>query len=347
MTAERISRRAAVAVFPRVLLLAMLSVCVSPTSLRAQNPVGLSISGRVVDQRGQPQRTLVELLSQGDALVDNRFTDSNGQFSFLNLPSGTFTVVVEAEGYQPVRKSVVVDQLMMPKAQVNLCLEPADKRNTQPSSAVSGIASSERVDVKQFKRPFDPKALHEFNEATAKQREGDDKGAAKHYEKALKIEPDFYPALNNLGALLLRQRDVEGAEAAFRKAQKINPDDGESYVNLGHLLYNQLKYAEAVAQLEDGLKRSPDSAPGYFFLGCAYLKMGESQKAEANLKKASTLDPNGMASAHLQLANLYLKRHDTAAASSELKAYVQARPSDPQVPAIKRTLASIGAHQAN
>jgi tetratricopeptide (TPR) repeat protein len=344
MTLKHIDRRAAVAVSLGLVFLALLFVCKSPTRLRAQNPVGLSISGRVVDQRGQPQRTLVQLLSQGDALVDNKFTDSNGQFSFLNLPNGAFTVVVEAEGFQPVRQSVVVDQLMMPKMQLNLCLEPAEKRNAQPSPVVSGSASSQRLDVKQLKRPFDPKALHEFNEATSKQREGDDKGAVRHYEKALKIEPDFYPALNNLGALLLRQKDVEGAEAAFRKAQKVNPDDGQAYVNLGHLLYSQSKYDEAVAQLEEGLKLSPGSAAGYFFLGSAYLKMGEWEKAETDLKRASTLDPNGMVSAHLQLANLYLKRHDTAAASSELKAYVQARPSDPQVPAIKKTLASIGVH---
>jgi Tfp pilus assembly protein PilF len=36
-----------------------------------------------------------------------------------------------------------------------------------------------------------------------------------------------------------------------------------------------------------------------------------------------------MPSAHLQLANLYLKRHQMAAASSELQAYLRANPSGP------------------
>jgi Tfp pilus assembly protein PilF len=43
-----------------------------------------------------------------------------------------------------------------------------------------------------------------------------------------------------------------------------------------------------------------------------------------------------MPSAHLQLANLYLKRYEMAAASSELQACLRANPSDPQAPAIKK-----------
>jgi Tfp pilus assembly protein PilF len=54
-----------------------------------------------------------------------------------------------------------------------------------------------------------------------------------------------------------------------------------------------------------------------------------------------------MPSAHLQLANLYLKRYEMAAASSELQACLRANPSDPQAPAIKKMLASIAANQKN
>jgi Tfp pilus assembly protein PilF len=75
--------------------------------------------------------------------------------------------------------------------------------------------------------------------------------------------------------------------------------------------------------------------------------LGDLEKAERDLKVACTLDPTGMSQAYLQLANVYLKRRDMKAAGAELREYLQANPSDPQGPAIKRLLASIGTDQTN
>lgn len=345
MTPARVDRKRAVGGSTGLVVVTLVLGCTSPARMEAQIVGGGSISGRVVDQRGQPQRTLVELLSQGEALVDNKYTDSNGLFSFGGLVNGAYAVVIEAEGFQTLRQSVVIDQFTTPRVQLSLFLEPVTKTKAPLSPVVSGSASSERFDVRRQGRAFDQRALREFDEAKSREREGNDKGAMKHYEKALKIEPDFYPALNNLGALLLRQKDIQGAETAFRKSLKINPDDGEAYVNLGHLLYEDGKYGEALAQLQEGVKRSPDSAAGYFFLGSAYLKTGQWEKAEKDLATASKLDPGGMASAHLQLANLYLKRHNMDAAGAELEAYLRVNPSDSQAPAIRKMLANIAAHR--
>ncbi|PYV24861.1 MAG: hypothetical protein DMG27_11850, partial [Acidobacteria bacterium] len=65
------------------------------------------------------------------------------------------------------------------------------------------------------------------------------------------------------------------------------------------------------------------------------------------LKEAYSLDPTGMARARLELANLYLRRRDMAAASVELESYLDANPSDPQAPAIKKMLANIAAHKTD
>ena len=48
-----------------------------------------------------------------------------------------------------------------------------------------------------------------------------------------------------------------------------------------------------------------------------------------------------MAPAHLQLANLYLQRHDYGAAKVQLQTYLQINPSAPQAPAIKKMLADL------
>ncbi len=122
---------------------------------------------------------------------------------------------------------------------------------------------------------------------------------------------------------------------------EINPDDGEAYINLGHVLYEEGQFRSAVDQLNQGLQRSPQSAVGNFFLGSAYFKLHETEKAEPLLKKACALDPQHMAPAHLQLANLYLQRHDYGAAKVQLQTYLQINPSAPQAPAIKKMLADL------
>jgi cytochrome c-type biogenesis protein CcmH/NrfG len=90
------------------------------------------------------------------------------------------------------------------------------------------------------------------------------------------------------------------------------------------------------------LQRSPQSAVGNFFLGSAYFKLRETEKAEPLLKKACALDPQHMAPAHLQLANLYLQRHDYGAAKVQLQTFLQMNPAAPQAPAIKKMLADLG-----
>ncbi len=305
------------------------------------------IMGRVTDARGQPQHVLVRLLADGDILAGDVYTDSNGLFAFRSLPNGGYYVVVDEQGYRPVRQYALLDFRIEPKAQVVIALEPLGKQPKEPSQVIAGSSRSYQLNAKGSSRTFDPKTLREFEKGNQKQRAGNLESAMAHYRKALRIDPDFYPALNNLGTIFERRKNHAEAEATFLHSLEVNPDDAEAYFNLGHALYEEGKYQVAVERLAQGLQRSPRSAVGYFFLGSAYLKLGDLAKAEPNLKEACVSDPAGMGSAHLQLANLYLRRHDVDAASVELETYLKANPSDPQAPSIKKMLANIAAHRAN
>lgn len=329
--------------------LLLCSVCLSSTAtlLRAQEQINGVVAGRVTDSRGQPQRLLVRLSSGGDILVAQTYTDSNGNFAFSDLRSGLYYVTVEAEGYQPARATVGIDARNSSRTGLLIYLEPAADERKPPGRIIAGSRDSYALNIKEKSRPFDAKALREFEKGNQKQREEDFPSAITHYQKALKIEPDLYPALNNLGAIYLRQSDLARAESAFLKSLEINPRDSEPYINLGHVSYEQAQYPQAIERLEKGLKRSPESAVGHFFLGSAYLKVGDLAKAEENLKAACNLDPAAMASAHLQLANLYLKRRDVNAAGAQLQTYLQSNPSDPQAPAIKKMLDSITANRTH
>ena len=315
-------------------------VLLSGTVLLGQQETGV-IYGRVTDSRGHPQRLMVHLLASGDIPAGDEYTDAEGQYAFRSLPSGEYWVVVEAEGFEPVRQLVRLDVHVNSKMPANPVLEPLAGKSAPPSPIVSGSPSSQAVNAKKLALTFDARALREFDKGNASREKGDFEGAVRHYQRAIEIDAQFYPALNNLGAIYERQRDHAHAEQVLLRALQVNPNDSDSYVNLGHVLYEEGRYPDAAVRLEEALKRSPDSATGHFFLGSTYLRLGELDQAESNLKQACALDPKGLPAAHLQLANAYLRANDPIAAATELETYLKASPDDPQAPAIRKLLARI------
>src|SRR5690242_16822996 len=92
---------------PRALLLAFVALLLSPL-LRAQSDTGV-IHGRVTDARGQALRLRVQLLAAGDIPAGAVYTGNEGEYVFETLPAGEYWVVIEAEGFQPVRQPVRLD----------------------------------------------------------------------------------------------------------------------------------------------------------------------------------------------------------------------------------------------
>src|SRR6516162_10829136 len=79
------------------------------TGLWAQEQQG-NIAGqiRIVDGSFPNERVRVVLEGRG-SVVDVTYADSEGRFGFHYLLPNAYWVVVEIEGYQPVRLSVVVN----------------------------------------------------------------------------------------------------------------------------------------------------------------------------------------------------------------------------------------------
>jgi Tfp pilus assembly protein PilF len=312
----------------------------TPGLLWPQAEHGGVISGEVFTTRGKSERLLVQLVDESGIPAGEMYTDSNGGFVFRSLPNGVYAVVIQVEGYQPFRQVIRLDLKLGPKVQMNVQLEPVAPSNPPPNPAVPGSPQTYKLNLGSRTRPINPNALREFDKANEARNEGNSKSAIRHYKKALQIDSSCFPALNNLGAVYLRQGMLDQAKEAFARSVELNPEDSEGYINLGHALYQEGRFEQAAARLEEGLRLDPQSGVGRFFLGSAYLKLNRLGDAEANLKAASVLD-RSLFAVHLQLANLYLKRRDKAAAGSELEIYLRANPSDPQAPAIMKTLANL------
>lgn len=315
--------------------------------LAAQAQETANIIGRVrmIDGNPPPDRVMVTLETRG-LIVQNSFTDNQGQFAFYYLIANPYHVKVEVEGYQPVRETVTVNPSISSSFHVRIQLSPvirtAAAERDNPPNDLGG--NPHLISAADYRRKYPPEAVKEFEKGVqAEQRRQPDE-AIKHYKKAIDIEPAFYPALNNLGTLYLSKNRTAEAEEQFEKVIQLSPNDAQGYFNLGHVFCLTDRHADAERTIEEGLKRRPDAAMGHFLLGFLYIRTGFLDEAEKRLTWTLQLDPL-FSKARIEMANLYMQRKQPEKAVAELKLFIEKYPGDPMLPQVKKLLAKLEAKQ--
>jgi Flp pilus assembly protein TadD len=84
--------------------------------------------------------------------------------------------------------------------------------------------------------------------------------ARVQFEEALRIDPAYAQAHNNLGALLHLLGRTDLAVEHYRRAATLRPDNVEAHANLGQLLSAQGRGAEAAREFRAALSLKPDTA---------------------------------------------------------------------------------------
>ena len=108
----------------------------------------------------------------------------------------------------------------------------------------------------------------------------------------------------------------------------------------GLALFVREQYAAAAAALTTAWDAAPDNALTTFFLGWAHDGAGNSPAALSAWRSAAHLDPS-LVSAHLALADGYLKISQPALAVQALRAGLAALPSSTEIQARLRQLEPI------
>ncbi len=193
------------------------------------------------------------------------------------------------------------------------------------------------IDLEEYKRHFPKPAVKEFDKGVDADQAGRKEDAVRHYRKALRIAPDFYPAHNNLGSDYLNKSDFPAARKEFEDVIRLNQSDAAAYFNLSNACMLMGQLADAQQFLGEGMRREPDSALGHFLLGSLDMRTGKLDQAETALRQATKLSPV-MAQARLQLINLLLKRGRNSDAVDQLHEFISAFPDNPFTPQAKRLL---------
>ena len=120
---------------------------------------------------------------------------------------------------------------------------------------------------------------------------GDLNAAKKSYEKAVKLDPKYADAINNVGTILYSQKNYRGAITRYNRALVLAPETASIWSNLGTAYYARGKYAE----MSQAYAKAMDIDPGVFE---SHNAMGTTMQDRSVTDKARY---------HFEMARIYAK----------------------------------------
>jgi predicted CXXCH cytochrome family protein len=164
-------------------------------------------------------------------------------------------------------------------------------------------------------------------------RAGQAAEAEQAYRTALRLDPDFVPALANLADLeRVRGGDQIGADL-LRRAMQLEPGNAAVRHALGLLLVRQHNLAEALPLLREASGLAPDNARYAYVYGVALNASGAPAQAIAVLEQASRAHPTDR-EVLFALATIARDQGDVTAALVHAKALLALAPADPAAGAL-------------
>jgi tetratricopeptide (TPR) repeat protein len=316
------------------------SLLVSTGALHAQQQPG-TLTGEIRLQDGTfPKERLQVTLETHGSMVGITFSDYEGHFGFSDLSPNLYNVVIQSDGFQPVRQQVNINPSISQINIVRIILRPKEAERAQSAPDEAGGANPDMINVAELAKKFPPAVIRNFKDGMKAEQRGQLTAAVRLYEAALREAPDFYPAINNLGIRHLQTGDVKTAEAEFRRVIELNQNGAQAYFNLGNVLFMSQRNDEAKQTLEAGLRLSPSNAMGHYLSGSVLTRMGEYKAAEEQLKTARELNPR-MPQVPISLATLYLQSGREHEAAAMFEAFLKQFPTDPMVPKVRAALSKM------
>ncbi len=146
-----------------------------------------------------------------------------------------------------------------------------------------------------------------FQEGKLLKQQGELERAAGYFRSAVRLQPDFAAAHNNLGTTLQALGKLDEAVACFQEAIRLKPHLAASYCNLAAVWQMRGEVDAAIAGCLQAIRLQPDFVLAYGNLGKLLVAQGRMEEAERCYQQAIAIKPN-WAEAHFQLGNLYWRQ---------------------------------------
>lgn len=269
----------------------------------AQMELGV-IQGTITDEGGRPlEGATLRLRDLERGREISIKSDKDGRFYRRGLAAVNYEMVVEKDGYQPIKDRVKL---------------------------VAG--TDRRFDFKLVKAA--PAGAEEFQMGVAAFNRGDNAAAAQAFEAAVKKAPDLPEVRVNLGLAYLRLGRTADAVAQLEKAASLGPGDARVQLQLGAAYVEMQSLDKAIAAFETGLAKRPDLTDPLAYeaavtLGAAYFAKDEIEKARVQFDKTLAVRP-GAAAPTLGLAKVHASKGDVDKALALFDQIVAAHPGTPE-----------------
>lgn len=313
--------------FLRTMVVAALlaAACPALAQVRARGqiflPTGQAI-GRIVqfDVESDDSRRQTETYS----------TDSQGRFWLQGLTQGAaYRIVVRSDGQ--TYATTVYRFLVMaePWIAVHLLPLPAEKPKPGPPVSVAELGRA------------DSRGREAYEKAAAALRAGKTGEAKKQLRRALELDPQHVPALNELAVLSLEDKDYKEAEKLLRRGLQQEPAEQRLLYNLGRVLNFQQRYAEAVGPLRGALKAQPQWTNAEAQLGIALLETDQPGAARPCLERGTQAQGADQVFAYLYLGKWHALQGTFAEAVFAWEQYLKLDANSPNAARIQTTLEQI------
>ncbi len=267
----------------------------------------------------------VDLKKLTGEVVATAFTRSNGEFEFNGLSPGTYYLVVEERGYEPIREPIEI--IIGSRPGIMLFLKrPLETSKGEPGASVSAHELS-----------LPRKARDAMQKGMDRLQKKDYKGGLAEFQRAVKDAPSYYEAYTQMGVAYAGLGQPAQAEEAFRKSIELSDSKfPEAHFRLASLLSDNQKFADADPLARRGLELDANAWQGHFELARALFGLNRFEAAEKSAQEARTRN-SGFPPLHLLLANIHIHKHDYPALVEDLNTYLKLEPNGPMSEQARQT----------
>lgn len=286
------------------------------TLLFAQAGRGVGrLTGLVLDQNDQPitgAKVVISFVQEAaKGLELEAVTNNKGEWSFMGLGSGKWSVMVTASGYSPATQDVIVSQLdKNPKVTIKLQKSSRgltfikDESSLQLLEEGNGYFKEGQYDTaltlyQQFmdKNPEAYQVLVNIGDCYLEKGELDK--ALETYQQVIekaKLDQNLgvsmtAKALGAIGLVYLKQNNIEEAAKYFKQSVDISPHDEIAAFNVAEVFFDNQRLDEAQKYYELASTIKPDWPDPYLKLGYVMLNRNDIPKAVEYFEKFLKVEP--------------------------------------------------------
>ena len=178
--------------------------------------------------------------------------------------------------------------------------------------------ASNQLDFLADARPSDPRVF--YTSALLATDRDDMEAALRDFKEAIRRDPAFFSAWQDLGVAYMKLRRWNDAVETFAEFARLRPDAVDAAYLHALALFNAGRVEDSEREVRRALRLNAGAAEAHTLLGVILASRGTANAEAADaLSQAAALNPNSF-DAHFYLGRVLYAQKDTAGAVRELRA---------------------------